>query len=296
MALLHKIWDYIFRVVNPSSLILFLLALLVSFIVTQIKLWRKMRNNQSYLIFWVKQIGEPIKKQAGAIKKFGETIQQPDIKPISIDRFTLHIDKLQVLTPLDMVQTFINNKKYDTDVNDKLLYRISTEIDLLDKTQLANEANFEVYKNMRKEYQTEWEQNIHALHDWFRETAREKSLPNNDYLIAVFKINEECRKKFENVAPEDSKPVQWTKEYLLDPIESATKQFKDYPARQPYMNDLMKHVSGLKTTYERRRLNIGGFGEGFIASARNMEESYERLRKATDLIIASEFKWWFRLS
>ena len=296
MPLLHKTWDYIFSVINPSALVLFLLALMVAFIRDQWKLSRKMRNNQAHLLFWVTQIEVPVKMQAEAVKKFGEAIQQPDIIPSGINRVNLHIDKLKVLTPLDMVQTFINNKSGDREINNKLLYRISSEIDLLEKIQQANEANLEICKDMQKEYQGEWKENIQALHDWFRETAKEKNVLNNEYLAAVFKISEEGQQKFDGVAPENQKPLQWTKEYLLDPIELVTRQFKDYTARQPYMNDLMKHVFRLNATLERKRLNIGGiFGKGFVESANGMEESYQRLKTATEEISASNFKWWFLL-
>ncbi len=148
----------------PLALFYSLIAILFSFILVNSysflqekrKIKTKLKNNESYILFWLHKIIINIDKYLEGINEFYTTLKEWDnIKPIYFNRVTLPLSKIQELSPVDLYSTFVENKK-DIDSEKKKYYsNLVNGLEFLDRKSLEIKDRVDSFLKSNANYRME---------------------------------------------------------------------------------------------------------------------------------------------
>lgn len=277
------------------TIVMFFLGLLVSFIIRKWQLRTTMINQERYIVFWVDKAESNVKSQIQVLKDLSTKIESPKAGSIQYGVGNMHIDKLKVFNPIELVRMFVTNKNDNNKQQDNL-YNFTYNIDLLDRLYTEGITTFEVFKDLSKRNNEDWLHMTTNLDEWFNKVYAlgEKRIKENEFYKEIYIIRGAFFENHKIATQKDSyNEHDFINDNLILPLYNICQE--KILSHGENVEALLSILHKIAKVYVRRKSHNKQMADAFMQIGNNMNKAYENVKAAKDESTKASFKLFLLL-
>lgn len=259
-------------------IIAFVLGLLINWIFSKIKLSKSLKEKQEFLYIWIGFIEKPVIRQIEALRKYATELITY-VPKSGLGKVNLHLDKLKLISSLDLVAIFVTNKKGNSNEKNNLLFILEQKIDFLIAKQNGLQYFLDPIKNITEETTEKWNDEFIVFYSKIRDIYQVYNSSNQ--------TNSFYEKLLNNHAEWSINGLSGMKGlydlFLVTMGPKCSEYFSQNPS-DTLISELIISMKKLHHLYESRSKVYANSAELIHQAANDIEEAYKDLLEAKNKI------------